>query len=79
MKQLRLFLSLAALITWISAQAQTIEPVDSKDLTLKNYSTSWIGNDGGYKEVQIPHDMWNIYIANTAVSGGRINNRRVQT
>ena len=36
-KQLRLFLSLAALITWISAQAQTIEPVDSKDLTLKNY------------------------------------------
>ena len=66
-KQLRLFLSIAALITWISAQAQTIEPVDSKDLTLKNYSTSWIGNDGGYEEVHIPHDMWNIYTNNDGI------------
>ena len=66
-KQLRLFLSLAALITWISAQAQTIEPVDSKDLTLKNYSTSWIGNDGGYEEAHIPHDMWNIYTNNDGI------------
>ena len=44
-----------------SAQAQTIEPIDGKDLKL-NYTTSWLANDGGYEEVHIPHDMWNLYV-----------------
>lgn len=34
---------------------------------MKNYSTSWIGNDGGYEEVHIPHDMWNIYTNNDGI------------
>ena len=30
--------------------------------TFEGYSTSWIGNDGGYEEVHVPHDMLNMYV-----------------
>lgn len=45
------------------AKAQIAEPVYGKPTKIfTHYTTSWIGNDGGYEQVHIPHDMLNIYV-----------------
>ena len=46
----------------MAACAQDIAPVDGDDAVLKNYTTSWIANDGGWEETHIPHDMLNMYV-----------------
>ena len=44
-------------------QAQTIERIKGEEILLTNYTTSWIGNDGGWEEVHIPHDMLNMFVS----------------
>lgn len=45
------------------ATAQTVAPIDSENALLADYTTSWIGNDGGYAESHIPHDMLDMYVS----------------
>ncbi|MBR5483650.1 MAG: hypothetical protein IKV18_03025, partial [Alistipes sp.] len=61
------FIIVAGLFSALSARAQKVEAVDGKELKLKNYHSSWIGNEGGYEEVHIPHDMWNMYVNRNGV------------
>ncbi|WP_106828016.1 hypothetical protein [Parabacteroides pacaensis] len=60
------FCSLCLVISYAcfgELQAQTVVPVIGKDIpVIKNYTTSWIGNDGGWEETHIPHDMLNLYV-----------------
>ena len=44
-------------------QAQTVEKIRGEEVLLTNYTTSWIGNDGGWEEVHIPHDMLNMFVS----------------
>lgn len=48
--------------------AQKAEPVDGEGCRLKGYTTSWIGNDGGYEEAHIPHDMLNMFVTPEGVA-----------
>lgn len=62
MKQLRMLLA-SLLAASHALMAQTISPVDGEDALLTNYTTSWIGNDGGWEESHIPHDMQGMYVS----------------
>lgn len=46
-----------------AVMAQNVSPVDTEDALLTHYTTSWIGNDGGYEESHIPHDMLGMYVS----------------
>lgn len=58
------------LLTWfvvcnmVKAQSVSlVSPVDRADGLLTGYTTSWLGNDGGYEESHIPHDMLGMYVS----------------
>lgn len=40
--------------------AQNVEPLNK---LFSNYTTSWIGNDGGWQATHIPHDMLNLFVS----------------
>ncbi len=59
---MKFFFSLLCIIFGQNVLAQ-VEPITGKECLLKNVTTSWIGNDGGWEESHIPHDMLNMFVS----------------
>ena len=66
-KKILLSSIVASLFYALSTHAQKVEAINGEELKLKNYHSSWIGNEGGYEQVHIPHDMWNMYVNRNGV------------
>ncbi|MDO5571193.1 MAG: hypothetical protein Q4F97_06970 [Bacteroidales bacterium] len=65
-RQLILFFPL--LINCYDSDSTVSDEVEPIDKTFKEYTTSWIGNDGGTQMTHIPHDMLNLYVSNDGLA-----------